>query len=205
MAKLYFRYGVMGAGKSTALLQVVESYQRQSRGAKNVCILKHISDAKNPDVVSRLGISHPVDVHVNDEVDLYGLVEKMISENPELRCVVVDEVQFMAPQHIDQLFRVAVLLDIPVICYGLRTDFSTEMFPASARLFSLAHNMEKLKTICASDQCTSGKEAMFNARRELSSGQWVSSGPQLAPDTGAEYEYLALCPPCYLMNVKSLA
>jgi thymidine kinase len=103
----------------------------------------------------------------------------------------VDECQFLATSQADQLFWIAVEMDIPVICYGLRTDFLTNGFAASSRLLELAHSIEELKTIC---RC--GKKAMFNARKI--NGRFVFEGEQVAIDNENNVEYESLCPVCYL-------
>ena len=147
MAKLYFRYGAMNSGKTTALLQVAFNYKE--RGMR-VLILKPSIDTKGGDqLVSRLGISCRVDALVTKEMDIVQLVARDREVNGPLACVLCDESQFFTPEQAEQLFRVTVDLSIPVICYGLRADFMMRGFPGSTRLLELAHTIEELKTICS--------------------------------------------------------
>ena len=139
MAKLYFRYGAMNSGKTTALLQVAFNYKE--RGMR-VLILKASIDTKGGDrVVSRLGVSCPVDALVPPETDILQLVEADIAANGRPACVLCDESQFFTPAQAEQLFLVTVDLGIPVICYGLRADFMNRGFPGSTRLLELAHSI----------------------------------------------------------------
>ena len=189
MAKLYFKYGAMNSGKSTILLQSAHNYEE--RGMRTV-ILKPMIDTKGDDsVVSRLGVNRKVHYLVKAEDSIRDIIEKDIKENSPLHCIFVDECQFFAVPQVDELFWIAVDMDIPVICYGLRTDFLTNGFAASSRLLELAHSIEELKTIC---RC--GKKAMFNARKI--NGKFVFEGEQVAIDNENNVEYESLCPVCYL-------
>ncbi len=186
MAKLYFHYGAMNSGKTTALMQVAFNYEE--RGMQ-VLVLKPAVDTKGAaTLLSRIGVSRPVDALVDSREDLFDLMvrEKVLRR---VDCVLVDEAQFLTPAQADQLFRVAVLLDIPVICYGLRTDFMLRGFPGSTRLLEIAHSLQELKTIC---RC--GRKAVVNAR--LVDGEFVFSGEQLAID-GGNVTYEPLCAECY--------
>ena len=143
MAKLYFRYGAMNSGKTTALLQVAFNYKE--RGMR-VLILKPSIDTKGGDMlVSRLGIGRKVDILVTKEMDILQLVREDCEKNGPLACVLCDESQFFTPEQAEQLFRVTVDPGIPVICYGLRADFMMRGFPGSTRLLELAHTIEELK------------------------------------------------------------
>lgn len=189
MAKLYFKYGAMNSGKSTMLLQAAHNYEE--RGMRTI-ILKPTIDTKGADtVVSRLGVSRKVNYLVKADDCLSNIVKNDIAANGPLNCIFVDECQFLATSQADQLFWIAVEMDIPVICYGLRTDFLTNGFAASSRLLELAHSIEELKTIC---RC--GKKAMFNARKI--NGRFVFEGEQVAIDNENNVEYESLCPVCYL-------
>lgn len=193
MSKLYFRYGAMNCGKSTNLLQVAYNYEE--RGMK-VIIIKPRTDTKGGNkVVSRLGISREVDILIRQDDNIYKEVENWIADNGKLDCILVDEVQFFKEKHIDELFEIAVLMDIPVICYGLRTDFQMKGFEGSSRLLLLAHSIEELKNIC---QC--GKKAILNGR--LINGEFVFEGEQVVIDKEDSVEYQALCPKCYLKYRK---
>lgn len=189
MSKLYFRYGAMNSGKSTNLLQVAYNYEE--RGMK-VIIIKPKTDTRGGDtIVSRLGVTRIVDMILEKSEDIYDRVEKWCNENGRLHCVLVDEVQFFSEKQIDQLFKIAVKMDIPTICYGLRTDFQMNGFEGSTRLLLLAHSIEELKTICS---C--GKKALLNGRRI--NGEFVFEGKQVAIDNKDNVEYESLCPKCYL-------
>lgn len=188
MSKLYFRYGAMNCGKSTNLLQVAYNYEE--RGMK-VIIIKPMTDTKGGNkVVSRLGVTREANMYLAGDRNVYTEVEGWIRENGSLHCVLVDEVQFFKREQIDQFFEIAVKMDIPVICYGLRTDFQMNGFEGSTRLLLLAHSLEELKTIC---QC--GKKALLNGRKL--NGKFVFEGKQVAIDNEDSIEYEALCPKCY--------
>ena len=114
----------------------------------------------------------------------------MKKENRQIHCILADEAQFLKKHHIDELFRVAVILDIPVICYGLRTDFAMNGFEGSERLLLLAHSIEEMKTIC---NC--GRKAILNGRKI--NGRYVFEGEQVAIDMVDNVEYQSLCGQCY--------
>ena len=188
MSKLYFRYGAMNSGKSTHLMQVAYNYEE--RGMK-VLLLKPFVDKKGGDkLVSRLGVERKVNMSISGEDNVFLMIEEYINKNGKIHCILVDEVQFMKRNQIDELFEIAVKLDIPVICYGLRTDFKMEGFEGSDRLLLLAHSIEEMKTIC---KC--GSKAVLNARKV--NGKFVFSGEQVAIDCVDNVEYESLCGKCY--------
>lgn len=194
MAKLYFRYGAMNSGKTTALLQVAFNYKE--RGMR-VLILKASIDTKGGDhIVSRLGVSCKVDKLVTPEMDILEEVRADIEAHGKPACVLCDESQFFTPAQAEQLFLVTVDLGIPVICYGLRADFMMRGFPGSTRLLELAHSIEEMKTICA---C--GRKAMCNGRKV--NGQFVFEGAQVAIDTVDDVEYESLCPQCWYREYRA--
>ena len=187
MAKLYFRYGAMNSGKSTVLMQVAYNYEERGM---NVRILKPAIDSKGDDkLVSRLGVTRKVDYMVKKDDDIYENFNK-IQNGEKISCILVDEVQFLTANQIDQLMKIAVLKNIPVICYGLRTDFQTEGFEGAQRLLLIAHTIEELKTIC---RC--GKKAVFNGRKI--DGIFVFEGEQVAIDGEHKVEYESMCAKCY--------
>ncbi|MBQ8604354.1 MAG: thymidine kinase [Oscillospiraceae bacterium] len=189
MAKLYFKYGAMNSGKSTILLQSAHNYEE--RGMRTV-IMKPFLDTKGADrVVSRLGVTRPVNYLVKADDCITEIIRHDVEEKGRLHCIFIDECQFLTVKQAEELFWIAVEMDIPVICYGLRTDFLTNGFAASARLLELAHSIEEMKTIC---RC--GKKAMFNAR--MVNGKFVFHGEQVAIDNENNVEYESLCPICYL-------
>ena len=193
MAKLYFRYGAMNSGKTTALLQVAFNYKE--RGMR-VLLLKPSIDTKGQgEVVSRLGVRRPVDVLVAPDMDVLDIVRRDMAEHGAPACVLCDESQFFTPEQVDQLFLVTVDLGIPVICYGLRADFMTRGFPGSTRLLELAHTIEEMKTIC---EC--GRKATCNGRKV--NGEYVFEGAQVAIDTVDDVEYQSLCPQCWYREYR---
>ena len=188
MSKLYFRYGAMNSGKSTNLMQVAHNYEE--RGMR-VVLIKPSTDTKGGDkLVSRLGVERGVDLLISDDQNIYEEVKKWEDNKYKIDCILVDEVQFLKSHQIDELFEVAVCLDIPVICYGLRTDFKMQGFEGSTRLLLLAHSIEELKTIC---KC--GKKAILNGRKI--NNKFVFEGQQVAIDNVDNVEYESLCGHCY--------
>ena len=158
MAKLYFRYGAMNSGKSTGLLQTAYNYEERGQ---RVLLLKAVVDTKGEDsVVSRLGVSRRVDLLVDTDDDLRALVHRraLSGEWPVcdeggvpreaatlhevLDCVLVDEAQFLTALQVDQLMEIALIDDVPVLAYGIRTDFRTVSFPGSRMLLEIAHSLE---------------------------------------------------------------
>ncbi len=191
MAKLYFRYGAMNCGKTTALIQVAHNYHERNMQA---IIIKPATDTKGyHEVVSRIGTSRKVDYLINSDQDITQLITAHQVEQ-QIDCLLVDEAQFFAPTHIEQLFSIAVEYNIPVICYGLRADFQTKAFPGSVRLFELAHSLEELKTIC---RC--GQKALFNGR--MVNDTFTNQGDQIAIDNQNAITYESLCAHCYLNKV----
>jgi len=188
MAKLYFRYGAMNCGKSTAIMQV--SYNYFERGMKAL-IVKPSVDIKGDDkVVSRLGIDRKVDYLIKPDEDIFKVIKDHLTKE-KIHCLLVDEVQFLKAKQIDELLSVAVTLGVPVICYGLRTDFLMNGFEGSARLLLIAHSIEELKTIC-----TCGRKATLNGR--MIDGKYVFEGDQVAIDGENQVAYQSLCAACYL-------
>ena len=188
MSKLYFRYGAMNCGKSTNLMQVAFNYEE--RGMKTIVIKPGIDTKGEDKVISRLGIERKVDIVVDGYMNLVDEVVKYIEECEKLHCILVDEAQFLKSVQINQLFEVAVKMNIPVICYGLRTDFLMNGFEGSERLLLIAHSIEELKTICA---C--GRKALLNGRKV--NGEFVFEGSQVAIDQENDVEYESLCGVCF--------
>lgn len=188
MSKLYFRYGAMNSGKSTNLMQVAHNYEE--RGMR-VILIKPSTDKKGGDkLVSRLGVERRVDLLIDSGKNVYDEVSKWNQEKFSVDCILVDEVQFLKSYQIDQLFEISVVLNIPVICYGLRTDFKMQGFEGSTRLLLLAHSIEEMKTIC---KC--GRKAILNGRTV--NGKFVFEGEQIAIDHIDNVEYESLCGHCY--------
>ena len=185
MAKLYFRYGAMNSGKTTALIQAAHNYHE--RGMKTLLIKPAVDSKGSDQIVSRLSLSRPVDVMASGNDDLFSIIEK---SKDSVHCIFVDEAQFLTATQVRQLFRVTGRLNLPVICYGLRTDFLLNGFEGSTELLLLAHSIEELKTIC-----TCGRKAVANGRKE--NGKFVFSGDQVAIDGEHDVEYESLCAQCY--------
>jgi thymidine kinase len=194
MAKLYFRYGAMNSGKTTVLMQVAYNYTE--RGMKTIVLKPAIDTKGNDKIVSRLGIEKTVNFLVKKEDIVLDLIKDELDNTD---CILVDEAQFMASKQIDDLFLITKLYNIPVICYGLRSDFKTNAFEGSLRLFELADELEEMVTIC---RC--GKKAKFNGRKV--NGVFVKEGNQVAIDEKEDVTYESLCGKCYLEIVlgKSL-
>jgi thymidine kinase len=192
MSKLYFRHGAMNSGKSTALLQAAHNYEERQQ---HVLLAKPAIDTKgDATIVSRLGVDRHVDFLVTPELNLRSTFVKLAADHlletgTNISCLLIDEAQFLSRDQVDQALEIAVLEDVPVLAYGIRTDFLTNGFPGSLRLLEIAHSLEELKTIC---RC--GRKAMFNARK--ANGEFIFDGAQVAID-GVDVTYESLCPHCY--------
>lgn len=185
MAKLYFRYGNMNSGKSTLLLQTAYNYEERDM---KVVVMKPSIDTKGTaKIVSRVGPSRVVDELIDENVDVFDLVKDKYLDTS---CVLIDEAQFLTPKQVDDCMKVVLTLDIPVICYGLRTDFKTNAFPGSSRLLAIAHTIEEMKTIC---KC--GRKTLFNAR--YVNGKFAVEGDQISIDDQDEVKYISMCGKCY--------
>ncbi len=178
MAKLYFRYGTMDSAKSMNLLAVAHNYRKQG---KRVLLLKPKLDDRfgTITIASRSGLEADADVLVEQGHEFER------SDFEGIDCVLVDEAQFLSPSVVDQLRTATIDPGVPVICYGLRTDFQTKLFPGSKRLLELADRIEEVKVTCQFCQ----KKATFNLR--LVDGQAVVDGPQI--QLGADEQYVPVC------------
>jgi len=181
MAKLYFYFSTMNAGKSTALLQ--SSYNYRERGMRTLVYTASIDDRGGGRVHSRIGLSSEARRY-GPELDLYRDVAAEHA-GERLSCVLVDEAQFLEPRHVRELSAVVDQLGIPVLCYGLRTDFRGELFPGSARLLAVADELVELKTIC---HC--GRKATMVVRTS-GDGKIEVEGAQV--EIGGNERYLPLC------------
>jgi thymidine kinase len=192
VSKLYFRHGAMNSGKSTALLQAAHNYEERDQ---LVLLAKPAVDTKgNSTIVSRLGVSREIDFLVTPKQNLRTLFAEhrarlLEEKGKDIACLLIDESQFLTADQVDQALQIAVLDGVPVLAYGIRTDFLTHGFPGSIRLLEIAHSLEELKTIC---RC--GRKAMFNGRKV--DGQFIFDGEQVAID-GVDVTYESLCPVCY--------
>lgn len=186
MAKFHFRYGAMNAGKSTILLQTAYNYEEKG---KKVILIKPSVDTKGDEkIVSRIGLERKVDYLIGDNDSIISILgDNIIS----IDCILVDEAQFLKSNQVDELFYISKIMDIPVIAFGLRTDFKSNGFEGSIRLLELADALEEMPTIC---RC--GKKARFNARKV--DGKFTFDGDSIVIDDKAEVEYESLCGTCYI-------
>lgn len=193
MAKLYFRYGAMGCGKTMQLLQVAFNYEERGH---QVCVIKPKTDTRNgTKLLTRIGPERETNFCFSRETNLYNEIAKSYRN---VRCVFVDEAQFLTKKQVDELMLVTIDLNIPVMCYGLRLNFRREDggFEGATRLLQIAHEIEEIKTIC---EC--GHKATYNVR--FLNGKFVSDGPDILIDDGkTKIEYRALCPACYEKYLK---
>ncbi len=187
MSKLYFNYGAMNSGKSTALLQVAHNYEQQ--GMK-VLIIKPAIDTKAEDrVSSRLGIERKVDILLTKS----GRIVNEMKDVPD--AILVDEAEFLTRKQVDELYAITKEYDVPVLCYGLRTDFQSKGFEGATRLLELADDIKELKTIC---KC--GSKATHNLRLVNNVPTFV--GKQVEIDNQETVEYESVCGKCYLKLKK---
>ncbi len=187
MAKLYFKYGTMGSSKTAQAL--IPKFNYEELGMKTV-LIKHSVDNRDGKNVckSRIGLSAEA-LTVNKSVNLFNLVRDM-----KVDVVIVDECQFLTEDQVDQLADVVMEMDVPVLCFGLRADFQTHLFPGSKRLFEIADSITEIKYIC---EC--GNKAVVNARLD-ESGRVVTEGSQVL--IGGNDRYVAMCRKCWLKKIK---
>jgi thymidine kinase len=180
VAKLYFRYSAMNAGKSTAMLQVAHNYEEQGQQVRlyTAAIDSRYGIGK---VTSRLGPQR--------QVDTFDANTDFLADTPKVACVLIDEAQFLSTAQVQQLHQLAQVRGVPVICYGLRSDFRGEPFPGSAYLLALADDIEELKNICA---C--GKKATMNVRVD-EAGKRIREGEQVS--IGGNERYRQVCARCF--------
>ena len=185
MAKLYFRYGVMGSSKSAQALITKFNYEEQGM---RVWLIKPAADTRyGTDIVrSRIGLEQKGDV-ITEDMNLFEIFRDREREFNDV--IIADEAQFLTPAHIEQLRDIVDNYNVPVFCFGLRTDFRTKMFPGSARLFELADSVSELETVC-----TCGGKAMVNARID-GEGNIITEGAQIM--LGGNESYRPMCYKCW--------
>jgi thymidine kinase len=197
MAKFYFKYGPMESAKSALLL--IEAYNFEKRGIGFLCMKPSIDNRENVDAIcSRIGIEREC-FAIYTEYDIYKIVKKIISDkknnvSEELQWILVDESQFLTTEQVEQLRAIVDDFNINVLCYGLRTDFQTNLFEGSKRLFELADDIDEMKI-----SCSCGRKAIFNARFN-ENGELVTSGEQIL--IGGEDKYKPMCSRCYREEVS---
>ena len=183
MAKLHFYYSAMNAGKSTTLLQ--SSYNYNERGMNTLILVPEIDTRYGTNkVTSRIGLQSEATSFKREE-DLFKYIEAAIKKNPNIKCILVDEAQFLTKKQVWELAMVADDLNIPVLTYGLRSDFIGEPFEGSKYLLALADQLIEIKTIC---HC--GRKATMNARVDAA-GNVVREGAQI--EIGGNDRYVAVC------------
>ncbi len=189
MAKLYFKYGAMGSSKTAQAL--ITKFNYEERGMK-VWLIKPALDDRDGAVIikSRIGLSAEC-TPIRPENDI---IEMFSRDEYRADVIIADECQFFTPENVDQLRRIVDDMSVPVLCFGLRTDFLTKLFPGSMRLFELADSISEIKTICS---C--GKKASVNARID-ESGNVVTKGSQVM--LGGNDSYIAMCHRCYKKSIK---
>ena len=190
MAKLYFKYGAMGSSKTAQALITKYNYEENDL---SVWLLKPSADTRDGQTVlrSRIGLEAAVDT-VPPETDLVALFQQKRLGNCNV--IIVDECQFLTPAQIDQLRSIVDEYNIPVMCFGLRTDFQTKLFPGSLRLMEVADTIQEIKTVC---DC--GAKATVNARID-STGHIVTQGAQVV--LGGNDSYIAMCHKCYVRGIR---
>lgn len=189
MAKLYFKYGAMGSSKTAQAL--ITKFNYEERGMK-VWLIKPATDNRDgaDRLRSRIGLSS-VCTPIPSYVDIF---DEFITSHSDCDVVITDECQFFTEEQIDSLRRLVDEKNIPVLCFGLRTDFLTKLFPGSRRLFEVADSISEIKTIC---EC--GRKATVNARID-DEGQIVTKGSQVM--LGGNDSYLAMCHRCYVEKIR---
>ncbi len=198
MAKLYFRHGCVSSAKTLNLLAVAHNYKSQGKG---VVLIKPALDDRwgAQNITSRAGLHQEADILVKEDTDLFNELEGETEKNSNVCCVLVDEAQFLSAKHIDQLRTITLQNKLPVIAYGLRTDFRSNLFEGSRRLMEVADTIEEVKTTCY----LCNKKAVFNLKHV--NGVADCTGP--AVQLGAEEKYFPTCFGCYrssLMLAKQM-
>lgn len=186
MAKLYFNYSAMSAGKTIDV--ITTAYKYNSKGMKALVMKPSIDTKGAKSVVSRIGLEREVDILLKPEESLFDYIKKY----GEITCLIVDEAQFLTEKQVCELFVIAKKLDIPVICFGLKGDFQSNLFQGSDSLIRYVDSLQELVAVCS---C--GKKARFNARKV--NGEYVFDGEQIL--IGADETYDPLCETCFLNKV----
>lgn len=187
MAKLYFRHGTVGSAKTLNLLAVAHNYRQQG---KKVLLMKPNLDTRfgRERIKSRAGLEMQADVLIDTVDSLKGVDFKGVS------CILVDEVQFLPALVIEELRRIALEWEIPILCYGLRTDFKSRLFEGSARLIELADSIEEIKATCHFCE----KKSIMNLKHV--NGVATNEGPTV--ELGADEKYFPACYKCYKMEIQ---
>ncbi|MFW6225640.1 MAG: thymidine kinase [bacterium] len=186
MAKLHFRYGTVGSGKTLDLLKVAYNYEEN--GMNCIILTSSIDDRYGNDIVkSRTGLSRPA-TSISEKTNIYNLIKNI---NKKIDSILVDEIQFFTKEHVYQLAKIVDELDIPVICYGLRSDFMHQPFGCAVNLMAIADVLEEIKTICS--HCGK-KKSTINGK--FVNGKLINIGKQV--EIGGNEKYKPLCRKCYM-------
>lgn len=192
MAKLIFKYSTMNSGKTIDLIRTVHNYEENNY---KVLVLKPTIDTKGNDKIrTRVGLERKVDFLINEND---SIIEILKGNLDDIECIFIDEAQFLSDGQIDELFLITKSVDIPVICYGLRTNFKLESFNGSRRLLEISDTLEEFKTLC---YC--GDIARYAARKV--NGNYVVEGEEIVIDGENNIEYVPLCGKHYLENVTKI-
>ncbi len=192
MAKLHFKYATMNSGKSIDLIRTVYNYEENGF---QVLVMKPEIDTKaGNNIQTRIGLERNVDILIKQKSSILSLLKGKLKK---VDAIFIDEVQFLSKKQIDELFTISKVMDIPVICYGLRNNFMMKSFEGSRRLLEIADVLEEFQTLCS---C--GNIARFVGRKH--NGNFQRDGKEVVIDGEAKYEYVPLCGKCYLKEVKKI-
>ena len=194
MAKLCFKYATMNSGKTIDLIRTAYNYEENGF---RVIVMKPKRDTKGLDKLnSRIGLERKVDVLINDETNIIDTIQKRINSN--LKCIFIDEAELLSKEKIDELYLATKVFDIPIICYGLRTNFKMEGFEGAKRLLEIAESLEEIKTLC---EC--GEIARYAGRKV--DNLFTDKGEEIVIDGSCDnVKYVPLCGDCYLKKVKRI-
>lgn len=188
MSKLYFYYGTMNCGKSMLLL--AKAYNFQERSIPILLLKSRVDTRDGKDVIHSRSLGDKECIGFNKEENIFNIIENIVKNtDKKYQWILVDEAQFLTENQVDELSDVVDKLNINVLCYGLRTDFRTKLFPGSKRLFEVADTIEELKSTCS---C--GNKTIYNARID-GDGNLVTKGKQV--EVGGEDKYISICRKCY--------
>lgn len=191
MAKMHFKYATMNSGKSIDLMRIAYNYEENGF---RVLIMKPSIDTKADNrISSRIGMERKVDALIREDSSIYELVRNYV----DVSVIFIDESQFLKPFQVDELFNISKVLDIPVICYGLRLNFKGEAFPGSKRLLEVCEELEELPTLC---RC--GEIARYVGRKV--NDEFKLDGDEVVIDGTKNVEYVPVCGNCFLQKVKKL-
>lgn len=192
MAKLIFKYSTMNSGKTIDLIRTIHNYEENNC---KIILMKPSKDTKAGDCIqTRIGLKRKVDFLIDETISINVLLKGKLEK---IKCIFVDEAQFLNINQVDELFIITKALDIPVICYGLRSNFKLEAFEGSKRLLEVSDILEEFKTLC---KC--GQTARYVGRK--SNGIYEKEGNEVVIDGTEKVQYVPLCGKCYLEKVREI-